>query len=165
MPDPEDFDPDEQDLAEVFDEENITEDGFDIATSDLQRDVFDVTSADEDANEALAPDDDFDPDQADEAELEEIVMAEEDLDEPRSFARNNADLVATDDLSIADMEPTDLAEEDIAEEDIEVPDAAAGPSRRESRADRERDIGLEETFPPVIRSRSTPAATRSSTAI
>ncbi len=144
MPDPEDFDPDDQDLAEVFDEENITEDGFDIATSDLQRDVFDVTSADEDANEALEPDDDFDPDQADEAELEEIVMAEEDLDEPRSFARDNADLVATDDLSIADMEPTDLTEEDF---DARGDADRTGPSSLESRADRERDIGLEETFP------------------
>src|SRR5580658_6028321 len=113
MPDPEEFDPDGQDLAEVFDEENITEDGFDIATSDMQRDVFDATSADEDANEALEPQDDFDPDQADEAELEEIVMAEEDLDEPRSFARGNADLVSTDDLSAADMESADLSDEDI----------------------------------------------------
>ena len=33
MPDPEAFEADSQDLAEVFDEENITEDGFDIATS------------------------------------------------------------------------------------------------------------------------------------
>ncbi len=111
MPDPKEFDSDSQDLAEVFDEENITEDGRDIATSDLQRDVYDVTSADEDANAALGPDDDFDPDQADEAELEQIVMAEEDLDEPRSFGRDNADLVATDDLSIADMEPEDRTDE------------------------------------------------------
>ena len=144
MPDPEDSEADGQDLAEVFDEENITEDGFDIATSDMQRDVFDATSVDEDANEALEPQDDFDPDQADEAELEEIVMAEEDLDEPRSFARDDADLVSTDDLSAADMESGDFADED-----VEALGGEESPSsaRLESRADRERDIGLEETFP------------------
>src|SRR5580658_1401243 len=144
MPDPEEFDPDGQDLAEVFDEENITEDGFDIATSDQQRDVFDVTSADEDANQALEPQDDFDPDQADEAELEEIVMAEEDLDMPRSFARDRAELVATDDLSAADMEPADLADDNIG---VLGDDHAPAVSRLETRADRQRDIGLEETFP------------------
>jgi hypothetical protein len=144
MPDPDDFEADGQDLAEVFDEENITEDGFDIATSDMQRDVFDATSTDEDANEALEPQDDFDPDQADEAELEEIVMAEEDLDEPRSFARDDADLVSTDDISTADMEAGDFAEEDV---EPLGDDDSPGPTRLESRADRERDIGLEETFP------------------
>ena len=114
MPDRDDFEPDEQDQAEVFDEENITEDGRDIATSDMEPNLFDATSVDEDANEAREPQDDFDPDQADEAELEEIVMADEDLDEPRSFARSNADLVADDDLSPADMEAEDLDDEDIA---------------------------------------------------
>ena len=113
MPDPEQFELEGQDLAEVFDEENITEDGRDIATSDLQRDVYDVTSADEDANEALGPDDDFAPDAADEAEWEQIVMAEEDLDEPRSFRRDRAELVATDDLSPADMEAEDHAEREL----------------------------------------------------
>jgi hypothetical protein len=68
MPDLDDNEADGQDLAEVFDEENITEDGRDIATSDLQRDVYDVTSDDGDATQALEADDDFDPDQADEAE-------------------------------------------------------------------------------------------------
>jgi hypothetical protein len=128
MPDPADFEADGQDLAEVFDEENITEDGFDIATSDMQRDVFDATSTDEDANEALEPQDDFDPDQADEAELEEIVMAEEDLDEPRSFARGDADLVSTDDVSAADMEPGDLDDKDATDEDD---DGAPSPVRLE----------------------------------
>jgi hypothetical protein len=107
MPDQDDAD--SQDLAEVFDEENITEDGRDIATSDLQRDVFDATSVDEDANAALEPQDDFTPDQADESELEAIVLADEDLDEPRSFARDNGDVVADDDLSPADLEAGDDA--------------------------------------------------------
>jgi len=136
MPD----EPDEiegQDLAEVFDEENITPDGYDIATSDLQADVYDVTSSDEDADEALAPQDDFDPDAADEAELEEIVMAEEDLDQPRSFAADAADLVADDDLSPADFEAAPLSFE-------EIDDAGHGlDADLEDRLDR----ALEDTFP------------------
>ena len=111
MPDPDDFEG--QDLAEVFDEENITEDGYDIATSDLQRDVYDATSVEADADEALEPQDDFDPDQADEAELEQIVMADEDLDEPRSFARDDADLVADDDISPAGMEAGASPDDDV----------------------------------------------------
>ena len=107
MPNPNDSDFDGQDQAEVFDEENITPDGRDIAASDLQRDVLDVTSADEDAREALAPEDDFDPDAA---ELDEIVLAEEDLDEPRSFARDDADLVAADDARPADFEADSRAD-------------------------------------------------------
>ncbi|HEY1752440.1 MAG TPA: primosomal protein [Caulobacteraceae bacterium] len=122
MPDRDDFQPDDQDSddqdqAEVFDEENITPDGRDIATSDLQRDLFDATSFPEDANDALAADDDFDPDAADEAELEEVTMAEGDLDEPRSFVRGGgADLVG-DDL----IQPADLEAEGLADDDIEAP--------------------------------------------
>jgi hypothetical protein len=118
MPDPIETDSDSQDLAEVFDEENITPDGYDIATSDMQRDVFDATSVDEDANEALAPDDDFDPDEADEAELEEILLADEDLDAPRSFTRDDADMVADDDLRPADLE-AGASEDDDPDADLE----------------------------------------------
>jgi len=138
MPDPNDADFEGQDLAEVFDEENITPDGRDIATSDMERDVFDVTSVDEDATEALEPDDDFDPDAADEAELEEILLADEDLDEPRSFRRDDADLVAADDPRPADFEAKSLSDED-----AEALDAAL-------------DEGLKDTFPasdPVAVSR------------
>ena len=128
MPDPDDFEG--QDLAEVFDEENITEDGYDIATPDLQRDVFDATSVDEDADEALEPQDDFDPDQADEAELEQIVMAGDDLDEPRSFERDDADLVADDDISPADMEAGGVDDDfDSRDDEEERP----GPDSRDGR--------------------------------
>lgn len=137
MPDSNDVELEGQDQAEVFDEENITEDGRDIATSDLQRDVFDVTSADEDATEALAPDDDFDLDEADEAELEEIVMAEEDLDEPRSFGRDRADLVASDDLSPADFESASLADDEI--EALGDADESTGEATIDRR--------LQDTFP------------------
>jgi len=144
MPDPQDDEIEGQDLAEVFDEENITEDGYDIVASDMQRDVFDATSVDEDANEALEPADDFDPDTADEAELEEIVMADEDLDEPRSFARDDADLVADDDLQPADLEADSLADDDLEALGYEDAPRDAG-SRRAAEAARDR--ALEETFP------------------
>ena len=133
MPDPNDDEIEGQDLAEVFDEENITEDGYDIATSDMQRNLFDVTQDDGDATEVLAADDDFDPDAADEAELEEIVMAEEDLDEPRSFARDDADLVAEDDLRPADLEADSLDEEDL--EALESDDDARDPVAINPRAE------------------------------
>ena len=155
MPDRDDFEPDEQDQAEVFDEENITEDGRDIATSDLQRDVYDVTSDDGDATEALEADDDFDPDQADEAELEEIVMAEEDLDEPRSFARDDADLVADDDISPADLEAADLTYDEDADQD---------GARSAADVERDLDRGLEGTFPASDPVSISPARTKPSTA-
>ncbi|HEX3917930.1 MAG TPA: hypothetical protein VHW60_11380 [Caulobacteraceae bacterium] len=138
-----------QDLAEVFDEENITEDGRDIATSDMQADVYDVVTSDEDATDALAPEDDFDPDAADEAELEEIVMAEEDLDEPRSFARGDSSLVADDDPQPADFEAGEAEDA----ETLEAEHRAAQRTDLERRLDR----ALEGTFPasdPVSISRS-----------
>jgi hypothetical protein len=46
-------------------------------------------------------------------ELESRDLAEEDLDEPRSFRADNAELVATDDLSPADMEAEDHAEQEL----------------------------------------------------
>jgi hypothetical protein len=145
VPDPEDNELEGQDLAEVFDEENITEDGRDIATSDMQRDVYDVTSSDEDATDALRPDDDFDPDDADEAELEEIVMAEEDLDfdEPRSFARDNADLVSDEDISSGDME-AGVADDVLEAEDY---NDALPSGRSGSTAESKLDQGPEGTFP------------------
>lgn len=146
MPDPKnDADYDDQSPAETFDEENITEDGRDIATSDMQRDLFDVTSAQEDADEALAPQDDFDPDAADEAELEEITLADEDLDEPRTFARDDDALVAADDPRPADFEAGSLADDDLDAMGYEGDDQAA--AGREDDVDARLDEGLDETFP------------------
>jgi hypothetical protein len=126
MPDPDE--PDDQASAETFDETNITPDGRDIATSDLQRDVYDATGADEDATEALAPEDDFDPDAADEAELEEILQADEDLDEPRTFARDDANLVPDGDATPASMESEDRGH--TAAEALDDADSVdAGPDR------------------------------------
>ena len=124
-----------QDLAEVFDEENTTEDGRDIATPDMQRDGYDVTASDEDVTDALQADDEFNPDDADEAELEEIVMAEEDLDydEPRSFALGSPDLVSDDDIGSADMEAGGLTDD--------------GAVVEESPAETRLEQGLEGAFP------------------
>ena len=144
MPDPDEFEPEGQDLAETFDEENITEDGRDIATSDMQHDVFDATSVPEDADEALEPEDDWDPDKADEAGIEEVVLADEDLDQPRTFARDDADLVADDDTSPAEMESEDLTDE--AASTLGLQDDSEGP-RPIRDIEEALDHGLEETFP------------------
>jgi len=62
-----DDDADSQDLAEVFDETNITQDGYDIADPDMAPDLYDVTSAEDDDDEDEPEDpDDFDPDEIDE---------------------------------------------------------------------------------------------------
>ena len=110
-------DADGQDLAEVFDETNITPDGEDIATPDLQRDVFDATAAEDDADEdeARAAEDDFDPDEIDEPELDEIMASGEDLDEPRSFSGYDADRVQDESLQPADLESSSLSDEDLEE--------------------------------------------------
>jgi len=120
MPDPDENDELEgQDLAEVFDEENITTDGRDIATPDMERDVLDVTRADSDADDVLADDDDFDPDNADEAELEQIVSIDEDLDRPHLTSVRDEDLVSDEDLSTADLESESLDDDDPEEADEE----------------------------------------------
>jgi len=116
--------PDGQDFAETFDETNITEDGGDIATSDLQRDLFDATAAedDADADEARAGDDSLDPDALDEAEYEEVVLAHEDLDEPRTFGGDDAERVSSDDLSPADLEAEGLPGDDDVDLDEDISD-------------------------------------------
>jgi hypothetical protein len=57
----------------------------------------------------LQPDDEIEA--GAEAELEQVVLVDNDLDEPRSFGRDSAGLIATDDLSAADMEAEDPAEQ------------------------------------------------------
>ncbi|HZZ35277.1 MAG TPA: primosomal protein [Caulobacteraceae bacterium] len=113
MPDPE-TDADPQDLAETFDETNITPDGEDIATPDVARDVYDATRAEDDSDLDETRDEDFDPDQADEAELEEMLGADEGIDEPRSFRGDNADRVDSEDPQPEDYESEALADEELA---------------------------------------------------
>jgi hypothetical protein len=89
-----DDDADSQDLAEVFDETNTTEDGFDIADPDMAPDVYDVTTAEDDDDEDEPEDpDDFDPDQLDEAEREQMLEEDDGVDSPRVLPPDEADLV------------------------------------------------------------------------
>jgi hypothetical protein len=147
VPDPnnDNADFDDQSLAETFDEENITKDGRDIATSDMQRDVFDATSVPEDADAALEPEDGWDPDAADEAEIEQVVLADEDLDQPRTFARDDDNLVESDDPRPADFEAESLADDDLEALGYEGDEGAAAEPADD--ADARLDEGLEETFP------------------
>ena len=141
-------DGDEQDLAEVFDETNITRDGEDIAHPDMARDVYDVTSARDDGleDEIEGADEagDFDPDQADEAELELMLESDEGVDAARSFVGEDGLLVADDAARTADYEPEAISDEALEELGYDAPEApSAGERLRESRLDE----GLEETFP------------------
>ena len=125
MPRPSDSETEGQDVAETFDEENITPDGRDIATSDMQLDVFDVTSVEEDADEALEPADDFDPDAMDEAEFEEVVQVDEDRDAPRAFVGDDADRVSDahdqpEDLAAGETEPIDYDAEDAMADRVDL---------------------------------------------
>lgn len=136
------YDADDQDQAEVFDEENITEDGQDIAHLDMARNVYDVTSAEDDADvddDMGAEDaDDFDPDELEETEIEQLLEEDDGVDEIRPSLRADSDLVASDDDSPADYE-TDDADDDAVDEDIGQGEG--------SRSDRRRDFEIEESFP------------------
>ena len=67
---------DDQDLAEVFDDTNLTDDGADIANFDDIDDVYDATRADGDADEDDDYDD-FDPDDYDEDDEDDLDGAPE----------------------------------------------------------------------------------------
>lgn len=119
MPPETDYDP--QDVAEVLDETNLTEDGQDIANFDDIEDVYDVTQADDDA----AEDEDDDYDILDESELDDIDdeleagRDDEGLDvereplDPVGGGLSDEDLVSSDDEEPSDYESTRLAEDDI----------------------------------------------------
>ena len=129
-----DDDADSQDLAEVFDETNTTEDGFDIADPDMAPDVYDVTAA-EDDDDADEPEDpaDFDPDQLDEPEREQMLEEDDGVDSPRVLAPDEADLVPA---------GGDTPEEDAIRDESE----SAGTPDREI-LDERLDEALEATFP------------------
>ncbi|AYV48409.1 primosomal protein [Caulobacter flavus] len=119
MPPETDYDP--QDVAEVLDETNLTEDGQDIANFDDIEDVYDVTQADDDA----AEDEDDDYDILDESELDDIDdeleagRDDEGLDvereplDPVGGGLSDEDLVSSDDEEPSDYESTRLADDDI----------------------------------------------------
>ena len=84
------------------------------------------------------PKNDSEYDAADEAELEVMALAGEDLDGPRTFAHDDENLVAADDARQADLESERLADDDLE---------AMGSDGDESDIDERLDEGLEETFP------------------
>lgn len=134
---------DSQDMAEVYDETNITEDGDDIAHPDMERDVFDVTSAADDADDddfEADDDEDFDPDQADDAEIDGMMEEDDGVESPRSLGRDPTDVVTGAAESPADYE----AEWDGNENEETGEREADTPSPEKQR---ELDHGLEETFP------------------
>ncbi len=98
-------DADSQDLAEVFDETNTTRDGVDIAHPDMAPDVYDVVTADDDADgDDLGDDDDFDPDNVDEADLEALLEEDDGIDEAVDGDTGDSDRVSSDDPSPADYQ-------------------------------------------------------------
>ncbi|KSB87684.1 primosomal protein [Caulobacter vibrioides] len=119
MPPETDFDP--QDVAEVLDETNLTDDGQDIANFDEIDDVYDVTQADDDA----AEDEDEDYDILDESELDDIEdeleggRDDEGLDvereplDPVGGGLSDEDVISSDDEEPSDYESTRLADDDI----------------------------------------------------
>lgn len=119
MPPEADYDP--QDVAEVLDETNLTEDGQDIANFDDIDDVYDATQAEDDA----AEDEDEDYDIIDDSELDDVDdeleggRDDEGLDvereplDPVGGGLSDEDLVSTDDEEPSDYESTRLADDDI----------------------------------------------------
>lgn len=119
MPPEADYDP--QDVAETFDETNLTEDGQDIANFDDIDDVYDATQAEDDA----AEDEDDDYDIIDDSELDDVDdeleggRDDEGLDvereplDPVGGGLSDEDLVSTDDEEPSDYESTRLAADDI----------------------------------------------------
>ena len=105
MPDLEQ-DADSQDLAEVFDETNTTDDGGDIADPDLALDVFDVVTAADDADEDQPGDpEDFDPDDLEEGEREAMLEEDDGVDDDDAAStRDPSDLVIEGDGSPADFQ-------------------------------------------------------------
>ena len=91
---------DDQDLAEVFDETNLTDDGADIANFDDIDDVYDATRADGDADEDDDYDD-FDPDDYDEDDEDDLDGAPE---TEAGYAEGTADLDGVDQVSTRDRD-------------------------------------------------------------
>jgi hypothetical protein len=138
-----DQDADDQDQAETFDETHLTEDGEDIARLDMMRNVYDVTSAEDDADDDELADedpDDFDPDALDETERESLFQDDDGIDDDDGpVTRDQGDLVSVDDARPSDFE----GEAQSTGPDDEDLDETAGDVRRDGR----RDSELKDTFP------------------
>ena len=135
---------DDQDLAEIFDETNLTEDGVDIAHPDMAPNLFDVTSEDEDSDEDSDNGEDFDPDSASDDELDRMLERDDGIGDDEPVGPNDADRVTTEDEESADYESTTLADEDLTELSY-APHQTRDSAR--PKVDRRLDVGLEDTFP------------------
>ena len=125
-----DDDADSQDMAETFDETNITPDGEDIAHPDIEPDVFDVTTAEDDADdEDLDGDDydDFDPDNADDAELDSMLERDDGVDKSHPSGPDMVDRVSSDHVAPAALQD--------------------GQRQAHPITERHLDAALEDTFP------------------
>ena len=122
---------DAQDLAEVFDETNLTKDGEEIANFDDLPDVYDATQALGDGRDVDALDEDeVDPDALDDDDLEDDPDDDDDV---------------RDEL---ESEPEDALPSD--DDDDDVPDEAptdGAPEHVQRHQDDLLDEGVEETFP------------------
>ncbi len=137
---------DGQDLAETFDETNLTRDGDDIAQPDIAPDVLDVTreEGDADEDEPVGDDEDFDPDTASDDELDAMLERDDGIDDDGPAGADIADRVSTEDGSAADFESEALSDGDLA--DLGYDDARK-PAEHDTHVEEQLDSGLDETFP------------------
>ncbi|MGH6985719.1 MAG: hypothetical protein ACRED9_02615 [Caulobacteraceae bacterium] len=132
--------PEDQDLAEVFDETMTTRDGRDIAHPDMAQGVFDATARAEDAEESES-DDDAESASEDETELDVMLGRDDGVDEEAAPSIDPEDLVSTQDDSPADFESARLPEAD------EAPSSQRPSQDAKIRREDRLDEGLKETFP------------------
>ncbi|MBA3810982.1 MAG: primosomal protein [Caulobacteraceae bacterium] len=146
MSDDRDDGADGQDLAETFDETNLTRDGDDIAHLDIAPDVLDVTREEGDAeeDEAVGDDDDFDPDAASEDEIDALLERDDGIDYDVAAGPDITDRVSTEDGSAADFESETLSDGDL--EDLGYDDERE-PAEHDPHVEEQLDSGLDETFP------------------
>lgn len=99
---------DSQDMAEIFDETKTSEDGEDIATPDVARDVYDVVTAQDDSDEDQPEDpEDFNPDEIEEGEREAMLEEDDGVDddgERDASSGDPSDVVIEGDGSPADFQ-------------------------------------------------------------
>ena len=104
MPDLEQ-DSDSQDMAEIFDETNTTEDGVDIAHPDMASPLYDVTTAEDDADDDQPTDqDEYDVEELDESERELMFEEDDGIDTTRPAPRDPMDLISDETDSPADLQ-------------------------------------------------------------
>lgn len=145
---------DGQDLAEVFDETNTTEDGEDIAHPDMAPNVYDVTYEDGDADESDEVDEDFDPDLATDDELDEMLDRDDGVDDDdEATPPDDEDRVTTDDEEASDYESPSLSDAELASSGYEAEPKSA---RRKEEADL--DDSLEDSFPASDPTSTSPGA-------